>query len=115
MTTDQITARNEVLATISSNIANIEAALETARDGEFVYFWPQYCLGVVINDNEVRVMGVEHATTFTPMDVEAMDMRRRSYRNGAGVSAQLVDRREALTKARAHSIEVMATLKAAMS
>ena len=80
-----------ILATLNASIAALEAAIPTANG--FIMAFPKTGLGIRWENGEPVVCGVLHADAVTDAD------QTRTIRNGAGETARLTARKEALESA----------------
>lgn len=93
--------KEQIAATIRSNLTALETALETATPAQCVFAWPDYNLGVRINGADITVCGINGATIVKGND-------RRTFKNGAGKPARLMSRTLALETAIAETRKTLA-------
>lgn len=101
-------AAADILATLANNVASTKRALEIAKiqpTPGFVFVWPEYWLGILVEGDKSRAVGISHATIVRRTD-------KRAFTNGHGEQAILMNVIEALEGALAHGIAVQADMTA---
>jgi hypothetical protein len=98
-------AKARVLKTLRNNIHDIEQALRDGRTG-CVYFWPEHCLAV-------RMLSEGQITTTVPGATIVKRNDGRTFSNGHGQRAVLVDRREALQRSLDHARKLLTVFEPA--
>src|SRR5688572_33350468 len=84
--------KTEFAAVFRRNLTALETALAANKPGSKVWAWSAYHLGVAVKDGECQAVSLDRATIVRKPD-------GRTFKNGAGKPAALVDRADALRAA----------------
>lgn len=81
----------EIRSTLARNVTDLESAVANSLGG-FIFAWPKYGLGVLIEKDGPRVVRADLATIVRHDD-------GRVFNNGANLPALILDRNEVLRQA----------------
>lgn len=84
--------KSEFATVFRRNLSALETALAANKPGSKVWAWSAYHLAVAVTDGACQAVSIDRATIVRKPD-------GRTFKNGAGVPAVLVDRAEALKAA----------------